>query len=364
MHKQNNSPVSLELPKLPSLTTLRISLLILLFGSAGAFWIPFSLSLNFSGKMASDGPSSEVKASADSIVSKIATENKLLKLGDSLFDFDLPNITADIDITQARLASIKDQLSTASAECSQVKGILDQNLEHAKQSFSLKEIAFRLETISQLNLLSARKELDELNREIAVHQQRCNEEKKRLVGERNIFEKELDKQISINALTEVIYAPANGYLHRVTVKTGQQISAGQTLGLFTSEGTAGANLLIPLRDRPFVKIGDQYLITSDAYQILNNPPIRPCIISAISPDSFNQNQDSDVNNDNLVYQAQCQFEESPLTGDYPFLVGMGVNGSAASVKATLVQILFEGYRRLLTKQTNENNGSSITNKNL
>ena len=357
MRSKNYSPISLGIPKLPSLTTLRIYLLILLFGTAGAFWIPFSLSLSFSGKMASDGPSNEIKAPADSVVSKIAAENKLLKLGDSLFNFDLPNITADITITKERLTSVKEQLKISSAECSQVKKVLNKNLENAKQSFSLRKNAYELETISELNLLSARKELDALNREIAVHQQSCNEENNRLNGEKNILEKELDKQISMNILTKNISAPTNGYLHRISVKPGQQVSTGQVLGLFTSEGTAGANLLIPLRDRPFVSIGDNYLITSDAYQILNNPPIRPCIIIAISPDSFNRNQDSDVNNNDLVYQAQCKFQESPLTGDYPFLVGMGVNGSAANVKATLVQILLDGYRRLLVRQTNEASNS-------
>ena len=353
MHKQNNPSFSLEIPQLPSLTTLRIYLLILVLGSAGAFLIPFSLSLNFSGKMASDGPSNEIKASVDSVVSEIATENKLLSLGDSLFKFDQPDITADINITKTRLASVEKQIDTSSAECSKVKKILNQNLDHAKQSFALKKIAFELETISQLNLLAARKELDELNREIAVHQQSCNEESNRLMGEKNILAKELDKQISKNILTEVISAPANGYLHRVSVKSGQQISAGQVLGLFTSEGTAGAKLLIPLKDRPFIKVGDTYLITSDAYQILSNPPIRKCTIIAISPDSFNSNQDSDVNSNDLAYQAQCKFLDSPLTGDYPFLVGMSVNGSAASVKATLVQILLEGYRRLLINQTDD-----------
>ena len=47
--------------------------------------------------------------------------------------------------------------------------------------------------------------------------------------------------------------------------------------------------------------------------------------------------------DRISFQAQCQFNETPLTGDYPFLVGMQVNGSATSVRATLVQILIEGY---------------------
>ena len=80
--------------------------------------------------------------------------------------------------------------------------------------------------------------------------------------------------------------------------------------------------MIPLRDRPFVRVGDTFLITSDAYQLLRNPPIRECKISSISPDSYVSDDDSQTGKSILSYQAQCQFDESPLTGDYPFLVGM------------------------------------------
>ena len=106
--------------------------------------------------------------------------------------------------------------------------------------------------------------------------------------------------------------------------------------------------MIPLRDRPFVQVGDTFLITSDAYQLLRNPPIRACKIRSISPDSFVSDDDKEMGKAALSYQAQCQFDKSPLSGDYPFLVGMSLNGSATSIKASLVQILLEGYRRLLT----------------
>lgn len=356
MLNQNDSGIySFRINKPPNLYTLRLYLLIILFGLTGACLFPFSLSLNLSGKMASKGPSNEIKASADAVVSQIAKENELIKLGQSLFKFDQPNIKADIKITKARLKSIEEQFKTSLNECSQVKEVLKQNLDNSRQSFKLKQNAYKLETISKLNLLSSQAELDDLNRDIAIHQQRCTQEKNRLIGERNVLKEELEKQMENNNLTQAILAPSNGYLHRVSVKTGQQITAGQTLALFTSEGTAGANLVIPLRDRPFVNIGDVYLITSDAYQILNNPPIRQCKINAISPDSFNSDQESDAIDVDSVYYAQCEFEDSPLTGMYPFLVGMRVNGSTKSVKATLVQILLDGYRRLIVEQQVEGN---------
>ena len=112
-------------------------------------------------------------------------------------------------------------------------------------------------------------------------------------------------------------------------------------------------LTVPLKDRPFVEVGDRYLISSNAYQILNNPPIRECFITSISPDSFKDDQVGSIEIDDLKYQAQCKFQKSPLKGQYPFLVGMQVNGSATSVKTTLIQIVLEGCRRTLVSQQKE-----------
>ena len=311
---------------------------------------PISLSLNLTGKIASKGPSTEIKTNLDSIVSYIAEENKLINSGEILIKFNQPNLKADITITKTELNSIESQIKASLQECSHVEQVLNRNIAHANESYSLKKQAFELETISKLNLLTARGELDDLYRQKALHQQRCTQDQEKLMGDKIILEKQLDKQISSSALSEIITAPANGYLHRVNIKTAQQVSAGQILALFTSEGTAGANLIIPLKDRPFVQVGDTYLITSDSYQIFNNPPVRQCIISSISPDSFSGDQSNRSLSYEVAFEAQCEFQESPLQGQYPFLVGMRVNGSATSVKSNLVQLLLEGYRRLITNQ--------------
>ena len=350
MNQKTINHSSLSIPNLPNRNTFRIYLAILLFSTAGTLFIPFSISLNFAGKLASDGPTNEIKAPSDSTISKIANENKLLKSGEALFKFYQPSIKADINIIKEQLTSTEEQIKISLKECQRVRVVLDDTLKHAKQTFALKKNAFKLEAISQLNLLSARSELDNLNREIAQHEQSCVGEQKKLSGEKNILKKELEKQLSINRVTEMINAPTDGYLHRINVKTGQHIAAGDILASFTSQETAGASLIVPLRDRPFVKVGDTYLITSDAYQLLKNPPIRKCTISSISPDSFMSNEDNGSGTGTSTYQAQCSFEKSPLTGDYPFLVGMSLNGSATSVKASLIQILLEGYRRLLTNR--------------
>jgi biotin carboxyl carrier protein len=348
MSQRSSHHRSLSIPDLPNRKNFRLYLVILLFSTAGILFIPFSLALSFTGKLASDGPTNEVKAPSDSIVSIIAPENQLLKSGNALFKFHQPSIKADINIIKEQLKTTEEQIKISLKECDKLTVILDETFEHAKQTFALKNNAFKLDAISRLNLLSARSELNHLNREIAQHEQSCLREQKKLMGEKNILEKELDKQLSINRFTETVMAPTDGYLHRINVKIGQHVAAGELLASYTSQGTAGATLMIPLRDRPFVQVGDTFLITSDAYQLLRNPPIRACKIRSISPDSFVSDDDKEMGKAALSYQAQCQFDKSPLSGDYPFLVGMSLNGSATSIKASLVQILLEGYRRLLT----------------
>ena len=350
MEDNRTVPPSLKIPNAPTFGKLRVYLLLLGVGAFSAFLVPISLSLTFSGKIASDGPSNEIKAPSDSIIKSIAEENRRIAKGKPILSFDQPIMLAELNILRTRLKTLNVQLQSSTDECKRIQDTLDLNLENANRYFDLKRNAFKLEAISQLNLLSAQSDLDSIHREIAVHQKQCLQEQEKFRGEINIVSKEIDKQVSAKQLTEQVAAPSNGYLHRVSIKVGQPVSAGQLLAIFTSEGTAGANFTIPLRDRPFIKVGDIYLVTSEAYQILNNPPIRTCKITAISPDSFKSDQTNSMEIQSTNFQAQCKFEKSPLVGEYPFLVGMQVNGSAISVRATLVQILLQGYRRLVVSQ--------------
>ena len=348
MNDQEKHTSFLTIPNLPNRKAFRLYLLILLISTTGTLFIPFSLALSFTGILASDGPTKEIKAPTDSSITEIATENKLLQTGEMLFRFNQQKVKAEISVIHEQLKSIEDRIKISVKECQSVRNVLDESLEHASQTFALKKYAFQLEAISQLNFLSARREINVLKREIARHEQECTSEERKLVGERNILLKELEKQNTINSTTEIVVAPTNGYLHRVNVKEGQYVTEGEILASYTSQGTAGATLLIPLIDRPFVRVNDTFLITSDAYQLLRKPPIRQCTITSISPDSFMSREKDEFGKESLTFQAQCEFEESPMTGDYPFLVGMSLNGSATSVKASLIQILLDGYRRLLT----------------
>ena len=96
---------SLRIPKVPKQTKLRIYVAIAFLGGCIAFLTPISLSLNLTGKIASKGPSTEIKTNLDSIVSYIAEENKLINSGEVLIKFNQPNLKADITITKTELNS-------------------------------------------------------------------------------------------------------------------------------------------------------------------------------------------------------------------------------------------------------------------
>ena len=91
----DNRHFPLKIPELPQLKTLRIYFALIGVGTASAFFLPISLSLNFDGKMASDGPSRQIKAPADSIIKEIAPENMELKSGSPLFNFSQPIMKAE-----------------------------------------------------------------------------------------------------------------------------------------------------------------------------------------------------------------------------------------------------------------------------
>ena len=336
-----------SLPALPNFSLLRVFLLGSVAITSLAFFLPVTLSLKFTGRIASNGPTNTISAPSDSIIEIIANENERIEKGATLFKFRQPVILARITVLEAKVKTIADLLNKSKAECEAVENSYKSSLRHAQQVFKLKKDAFDMEAISQLNLLSSRTAIDTIEREIAVNQQRCSQESNKLQAERTVLKEEIAKEKAANQLIEVIKAPADGYMHRVSIKSGQTVSSGQTLASFTSDGTTGADLSIPLRDRPFVSVGDPYLVTSDSYQILNEPPIRTCYVAAISPDSFVETENGTSVDKTPTFTAKCEFKTSPLSGQYPFLVGMQVDATTASIKATLVQILIDGYSRII-----------------
>ena len=222
---QSSELSSYEIPEKPSFKTLRGYLFLLAAGIVSALFFPITLALNLSGRIASDGPSTEIKAPADSIIKEIANENIRLNRGEDLFQFEQPIMSAEIQVLEEKISSLNEQVNSSTQQCISVKLILDQNLSHAKELFALKRNAYEIEAISMLNLLGARAELDDINREMAVHEKQCTQDKERLLGEKKVIEKELEdllkkvnsglddhEKIQFIAVVNDVWEPENGLL--------------------------------------------------------------------------------------------------------------------------------------------------------
>ena len=129
---QSSELSSYEIPEKPSFKTLRGYLFLLAAGIVSALFFPITLALNLSGRIASDGPSTEIKAPADSIIKEIANENIRLNRGEDLFQFEQPIMSAEIQVLEEKISSLNEQVNSSTQQCISVKLILYQNLSHAK----------------------------------------------------------------------------------------------------------------------------------------------------------------------------------------------------------------------------------------
>lgn len=311
-----------------------------------AFCWPINVALTFTGRIASNGPTSTINSSSEALLEYIAPLDKKLKKGSTLFLFQQPSMKADMAVLSARLTSLIKRKSTLESTCESLQRTLSESKNHAIESYKMNALAYKQEAISKIKLLSYREKINEVKRDIETHKQRCEEQKSSIMGDISVVQEEINREQSQNDFIREIKAPADGFLHTLQVKLGQRINSNQYLANFTAEGTTGASLTIPLRDRPFVHINDTFRVTSESYLILKSPPVRECKIQSITPDI--------VLNDKVsgpttapIFKAECSFQNSPLSGDYPFLVGMEVDASTTSEKVSLMTILINGYRRTI-----------------
>ncbi|MBL6856938.1 MAG: HlyD family efflux transporter periplasmic adaptor subunit [Rhodobacteraceae bacterium] len=336
----------ISIPSPPNFVLLRFYVVFSGIISLIAFFWPIDVALSFSGRIASNGPTSTINSSSDALLEYIAPLNKKLKKDDTLFVFQQPSMKGDIAVMVARLNSLNQKQSTLEKTCRSLRKTLEESKRHAIESYNMNALAYKQEAISKIKLLSYREKINEINRDIETHNQRCEEQMSSIIGDLNILEEEINRQRSQNNFIREIKAPDDGFLHTLQVKLGQRINSAQYLANFTAEGTTGASLTIPLRDRPFIHIDDTFRVTSESYLILKNPPIRECTIQSITPDVVDQKMGSTSPSES-IFKAECSFQESPLTGDDPFLVGMDIDASTTSEKVSLMTILINGYRRTI-----------------
>jgi hypothetical protein len=341
-----NIQKKISIPSPPDFVLLRFYVVFSGIISLIAFFWPIDVALTFAGRIASNGPTSTINSSSDALLEYIAPLNKKLKKDETLFLFQQPLMKEDIAIMMARLNSLNQRQSTLEKTCNSLDKTLEESKRHAIESYKMNALAYKQEAISKIKLLSYREKINEINRDIETHKQRCEEQKSSISGDLNILKEEINRQKSQNNFIREIKAPDDGFLHTLQVKLGQRINSAQYLANFTAEGTTGASLIIPLRDRPFIHVDDIFRVSSESYLILKNPPIRECKIQSITPDIVS-NEMSSTSSSEPIFKAECSFEKSPLTGDYPFLVGMDIDASTTSEKVSLMKILINGYRRTI-----------------
>ena len=341
-----NIQQKISIPSPPNFVLLRFYVVFSGIISLIAFFWPIDVALTLAGRIASNGPTSTINSSSDALLEYIAPLNKKLEKDETLFLFQQPLMKGDIAVMMARLNSLNQRKSTIEKTCNSLDKTLEESKRHAIESYKMNALAYKQEAISKIKLLSYREKINEINRDIETHKQRCEEQKSSIIGNLNILKEEINRQKTQNNFIREIKAPDDGFLHTLQVKLGQRINSAQYLANFTAEGTTGASLIIPLRDRPFIHVDDVFRVSSASYQILKNPPIRECKIQSITPDIVS-NKIGSTSSSEPIFKAECSFKKSPLTGDYPFLVGMDVDASTTSEKVSLMKILINGYRQTI-----------------
>lgn len=334
---------------IPSFNGLRIYLFCASLFAASAFIIPIQLAQTFSGKISSNGPTTEIQSSGDANVSRIPRENLLAEKNVVLFSFSEPRFTGDLDLLEVKKKGLDDEFNEVREQCRQRLSGLGSRVANARLSYDMYRDAFEKQAVSQVVLVEHQDRLDEAAFQLKSEQASCKE---KLLVNRNQHKlalQEISRQISQTQFDRELRAPDRGVVHSILVKVGQRVSKGQTLAQFTALGSSGAVLRIPLEDRPFLSIGSQYRIYSKAYAFMVKQPERQCTITSITPDAVNDG--NQASGPHPSYAATCQFRKPPMSGSYPLLVGMEVEAQGAHVHASLIQLLLQGYRELTTKQT-------------
>lgn len=335
-----------KLPPLPSFFRLRLFLLASSTLATTAFLLPVKLSLTFSGVISANGPTTQLESTTEGTISSLPPENQLLERSTVLFRFQQPVLAADLEVLRVQQSGLAGRMNQIRRECNEQLQNQEKNLANARETYSLYAQAYAEQAIAKIALLNHRDAVDTAIRELQNQRAQCIKETSALSSELEVTREQIVKQQSTSHFQQELKAPDRGSVHGLTVKPGQRVTKGEVLGQFTATGTTGARLRIPAQDRPFVSIGDHYTVSSKAYAFLGNPPVRECKVVSITPDVVLERESAAMSR-TPAFQALCHFDQSPLQGTYPLLVGMQVDAYGTSVQASLVQLLLRGYRNLV-----------------
>lgn len=335
-----------QLPPVPSFLRLRLFLMMSSGLAIAAFTLPVRLSLTFNGAISANGPTTPLESTTEGVILTLPPENQVLDRDEVLFRFQQPVLAADLEVLRVQESGLVRRLAETQNQCVSLLRSANRNLTNAREAFLMYEKAYAQDAISKVVLLSHRDAVDSAQRILEEQESQCTRDISGFRSELDITRKQIVKQQSSSQFQQELRSPDRGSAHSLTVKPGQRVVKGQILGQFTAIGSTGAQLRIPVRDRPFVALGDQYTVYSQAYAFLVTPPQRQCRIVSITPDVV-VNPGTAAGLEAPAYQALCHFDRSPLEGPYPLLVGMQVDAYGTSVQANLAQLLLRGYRSLV-----------------
>ena len=340
------SQLQTVLPSIPSFLRLRIFLVFSSGLAIAALTLPVRLSLVFGGTIRANGPTTMLLSTTEGTITSLPEENKLLERNDVLFRFQQPVLAADLEVLRVQAAGLDRRLTETRKQCkTQIQGA-KRNVTNSQETYTLYQQAYSQKAISQVVLLGHRDAVDSAKTLLEDQRAQCLKDISQISNELAVTREQIVKQQSTSQFEQELKAPDTGSMHGLMVKIGQRVGKGQLLGQFTAIGSTGAELVIPVQDRPFVAVGDEYTVYSQAYAFLVNPPQRQCRIASITPDVVTGAAGSPVQAPS--YFALCHFEQTTLNGPYPLLVGMPVDAYGISVQASLIQLLIRGYRDLVT----------------
>jgi hypothetical protein len=338
-----------DIPSLRPLYWLNLGLALL---SGSGLLLPIRLAISLRGVMASDVPTTVITAPNDAVVSELPREGATYPKGGLLFRFQQPLLSEDIQARRRELTDLKQRLDQSRSDCNLSLAAAKHRLDEAQQMDQLNYEAYKQQAISRLQLFQYRNILNSISRELDDTRARCRQEQAGLRSEILAAQDRLGReQVSQKFLT-TITASDDGAVYAITVKPGQRIQAGEVLARFVRSSRSLAHLRIVSSDRPFVRVGQAFDVTSPTYSFLPNPPSRRCLVDTITPDLISTGgaiTAAGSSSDPQSYLLRCRFPVPAGQTPYPLLIGMDIVARTAGTNVTMFQLLLKGYRSAVEK---------------
>lgn len=342
-------------PAVPSLRPLFALNLLLALLSAIGLLLPIRLAITLRGVMASDGPTTIMTAPNDAIVSRLPREGQRYNDGAVLFQFQQPLFHEDTEARRRELSDIRQRLNQSRLECSRRIKAAEQRLDEVKKIDSLNAEAYEKQLISRLQMFQYRNAVNTASRDLDEVRSSCRQEQAQLHSDDLAAQTRLRREQVSQQFLSTITATDNGSVYAINVKLGQRVRTGDILARFVRSNQSIASLRIMSADRPFVRVGRSFDVTSPTYSFLPNPPAYRCLVDTITPDlipSANTSVDKSLEgSDPSSYLLRCRFAEPVDQGTTPLLIGMDITAKAAGNDVTLFQLLLKGYRSAMRQSS-------------